>query len=289
MKAVLSKLRWSLRRRGFAGTIRAAAKNLGRKLQPESERPPHPFDLEHGTDTDGFISGVDLASGHPNDRFIEGYAAVPPSRFHSILARWQASGPPHMLAQYTFVDLGCGKGRAVLLAAQAGFRAVVGVELNPSLAATAQANANLWNAAGKARCPIRVEPGDAAEFVWPAGPCVVFLFNPFSGVVMQRVLDRTALAFHDRPSDLEVLYYKAEEPAAFTKSYEMIWCEATGISPQDLAADLVASPTDETQAYRLLRTHRAAGQGMSSQLESKSPSPTKTTAPLYKTPLYWSA
>lgn len=253
MTAVLRKLGWSLRRRGVAGTVKAAAKSLGRKLHPESERPPHPFDLEHGTDTAGLISGPDLASGHPHDRFIEGYAAVPPSRFHAILARWQASVPPHSLDNYTFVDLGCGKGRAVLLASQAGFRAVVGVELNPSLAATAQTNADLWIAAGKACCPIRIEQGDATEFSWPASPCVVFLFNPFSAVVMQRVLDRIALAFRDRTSDLEILYYKAEHGDAFAPPFELIWRESNGISPKDLASDPVASPVDETQAYRLRR------------------------------------
>lgn len=266
MTRALEKLRWSIEHRGVARTLEAAAKSLGRRLQPQPERPPHPFDVEYGTDTGGLITGADLASGHPSDRFIEGYAAVPPSRFHNILARWQASGAPqigaspHAVTDTTFVDLGCGKGRAVLLASRCGFREVVGVELNPALAATARANANLWIAAGKARSPIRIEQGDAAEFVWPASPCLVFLFNPFGANIMQRLADRMEAAFLDRPTDLEVLYYKPEQADAFAKSFELTWCEASGISPEDLAADPVADPRDETRAYRLRGRGRVAGQ-----------------------------
>jgi SAM-dependent methyltransferase len=253
MTTILGKLRWSIEHRGVARTLQAAAKSLSRTLHPPPPRSLHPFDVEHGTDTGGLITGADLASGHPSDRFIEGYAAVPPSRFRNIVARWQTSNPPHALADYTFVDLGCGKGRAVLLASEFRFREVVGVELNPSLAAIAQANADLWTAAGKARCPIRIEQADAAEFSWPAGPSVVFLFNPFSATVMQRVIDRITAAFSDRPNDLAVLYYKPDQADAFTKSFEVTWCEATAISPDDLAVDPVAAPRDETRAYRLVR------------------------------------
>ena len=252
MTSTLDKLRWSIQHRGVARTLQAAAKSVGRALQPQAPSPPHPFDVEHGTDTGGLIIGADLASGHPSDRFIEGYAAVPPSRFRNILARWHASGALNRLAEITFVDLGCGKGRAVLLASELGFREAVGVELNPALAVTAQANADLWIAAGKARCPIRIERGDAAEFVWPAGPCVAFLFNPFSAALMRRLVDRMAAEFRDRPSDLEVLYYKAEHADAFSNSFAMIWSEATAISREDLAVDPVADPADQTQAYRLV-------------------------------------
>jgi SAM-dependent methyltransferase len=249
--SALGKLRWSLEHRGLAGTMQAAAKGAARALQAKQALPPHPFDVEHGTQTGGLISGGDLASGHANDRYIEGYAAVPPSRFRNILARWQASNPAHALAEYTFVDLGCGKGRAVLLASELGFRQVIGVELNPALAGTARTNAGLWIAAGKARCPIRIEQGDAMECAWPKGPCVVFLFNPFGGEVMQRLVERMAVQFHGREADLDVLYYKPEQAAAFADAYRMTWCDAVAISLEDLAADPVADVRDETRAYRL--------------------------------------
>jgi len=248
---VLRKLRWSLQHRGFAGTFKAAANSLRHKVHPDPPPAPHPFDLAHGTDTGGLITGADLASGHPSDPHIAGYAAVPPSRFHNILSRWQASNPPHAVAEYMFIDLGCGKGRAVLLASEYGFREVIGIELNTALAATARDNADRWTAAGKARSPIRIEQGDALEVTLSDSPCVVFLYNPFDAPLMQRLADRLAAEFQNRPADLEVLYAKPEQANAFAQSFAMAWCEACGISAEDLAADPVADPKDETRAYRL--------------------------------------
>jgi hypothetical protein len=240
----LQKLQWSIQHRGLASTLQAAVKGLGRRLQPQPPPPPHPFDLEHGTDTGGLIPGSDLASGSSSDRFITGYAAVPPSRLQNILARWQASHPPHPLADYAFVDVGCGKGRALLLASELNFHEIIGIELNPRLATTAQANVNLWIAACKARCPIRVERSDAVYFSWPMGPCVAFLFNPLGKLLTQRLASRLAVDFRDRPVDLEIFYYKPEHANAFDMTFAMIWCEATGISPEDLAVDPVADSRD---------------------------------------------
>lgn len=253
MSSTWDKLRWSIHHRGVAKTVEAAAKGIGRRLQPQPELPPHPFDPEHGTDTGGLIAGGELAAGHPSDRFIEGYAAVPPSRFRSILARLQLSEPPHPLGEYTFVDLGCGKGRALLLASELHFREVVGVELNPSLAAIARSNVTRWIGAGNAGCPIRVEQGDAIEFTWPENPVVLFLFNPFGAELMNRLADKLVALFGDRPDDLEVLYYKPEQAVAFVRHFKMIWCEAIGLAPEELAVDPVADPRDEICAYRLLR------------------------------------
>ena len=256
--SILSQLQWSIQQRGLTGTFTMAAKSLGRRLRPQPERPPHPFDLAHGTDTGGLISGASLSSGHPSDVFISGYAGVPPSRLLNILNRWQASNPPHPLSEYTFVDLGCGKGRAVLLASQLGFRESIGVELNPTLAATARSNAERWIAANLARSPIRIEQQDAAEFAWPSGPTLIFLFNPFSAPVLERVATSLLTHFRDRPADLELLYYKPEQAAAL-HAFQKIWSEPIAISPEDLAADPVADPNDLTQAYRLktleTRTH----------------------------------
>jgi SAM-dependent methyltransferase len=248
---VVHKIRWSIEHRGLVGTLTSAAKSLGRKLRPPETRAPHPFDIQNGVNTDGLIPGHDLAIGHANDRFIAGYAAIPPSRFLGAITKWQATGPAYAIAQYTFIDFGCGKGRAALLASELGFREVVGVELNPTLAKIALANADVWTTAGKAKCPIRIVCGDALELEWPQGPCLIYLYNPFGEQVMRRLAEKMKMHFSGNPSDLEVLYQKPEQATVFADGFEMVWCQAIPMSEDDKRAELVADPKDESRAYRL--------------------------------------
>src|SRR5215472_1458160 len=44
-------------------------------------------------------------------------------------------------SSYTFVDLGCGKGRVLLMARELGFGRIIGVEFAPALAKVARRNA----------------------------------------------------------------------------------------------------------------------------------------------------
>src|SRR5438105_2249158 len=170
-----------------------------------------------------------------------------------MMARWAEGLGPHRIGEVTFVDLGCGKGRAVLLASEVGFREAVGVELSPPLAATARANVERWVAAGKSRCPVRIEQGDAVEFVWPQGPCVVFLFNPFTRELMGRLVERMVERFCGHPDELHVLYYKPENAAPLERAFEIVWCERAPVTAEELAIDRSTDPRDEIRAYRLRR------------------------------------
>ena len=62
---------------------------------------------------------------------------------------------------------------------------------------------------------MRVTCGDAVEFRFPQGPCVVFLFNPFAASVMRRLLMRVAEAFRERPGQLDLLYVNHEQEHVF--------------------------------------------------------------------------
>ncbi len=171
----------------------------------------HPFDLEFGVRTSGLVAGRHLKIGHPNDRHSTAYYAVAPSIFRSILIRWRRCRPAAHIDEFTFVDVGAGMGRAVLLAAEYPFRTVVGVELHPTLARIARKNAAVWRAENRARAPMRIRCGDAAEFRLPAGPCVIFLFNPFGGPVLRRMLSHWSCSFAGREGQIDILYVNDEQ------------------------------------------------------------------------------
>lgn len=173
----------------------------------------HPFDLEFGVRTSGLVAGRNLKSGHTSDRHNTAYFGVAPSVFREMIVRWRRLKPAAAIDEFTFVDVGAGMGRAMLLAAEFPFRAVLGVELNPTLARIGRRNMALWRAAGRANAPMRMMCRDAVEFELPAGPKVVFLFNPFGAPVLRRLLRKWSAAFAQRAGQLDILYVNNEQGA----------------------------------------------------------------------------
>jgi len=171
----------------------------------------HPFDVEFGVRTSGLVAGRHLESGHRHDRHATAYFGVAPSVFRSLVKRWRRSVPAGADKDTTFVDLGAGMGRAVLLASELGFKAAVGVELHPALAAIARKNVRIWRASGRERAPMRIVEGDAVEFPLPPGPVLAFLFNPFGAPVLRRLLKSWKKASAGRDGSLDLLYVNNEQ------------------------------------------------------------------------------
>jgi SAM-dependent methyltransferase len=171
----------------------------------------HPFDLEFGVRTSGLVAGAHLTTGRRSDRHATAYYAIAPSVFRGMIVRWRRCRPLAPIDEYTFIDLGAGLGRAMLLAAEFPFRAVLGVEFNPTLARIGVRNLAAWRALGRARAPMRIFCRDAAEFELPPGPCVAFLFNPFGGAVLRRILRSWDSSLARRPEKLDILYVNNEQ------------------------------------------------------------------------------
>jgi SAM-dependent methyltransferase len=163
-------------------TLRHLVWRLREEFCPEK----HPYDDLTGCDTSGMMHRSRLGGD------AEDYQAIDPDIFRACMAHIRED-----FSQFTFVDIGCGKGRPLLMAEEYGFQRIIGVELSRSLAKVAEANARRI---GSQR--ISVEHGDARDFQFPDGPLVVFFFNPFSGETLQIMMRN--LARHS--GDLYVVY-----------------------------------------------------------------------------------
>lgn len=222
------------------------------KLVPNLSRdltaPVHPFDQLRGTDTGGLIPARELLTGHPSDRHVTAYYGVAPSILRTLLDIWQhRTGPPFSLDQYTFLDIGAGKGRAMLVAAEAPFRQVLGVELNPELAAIAEQNFTLAqspealdNGAPELLSPVTLVHGDALELAFPETPTLLHLFHPFEAPLLRKLLGRLETAFLTRPGQLDLLYVNAEHSAILTRNpaFRLLWAGTVPMSTEDHIADL---------------------------------------------------
>lgn len=188
-----------LRNDGVAGFWRAScdyARNWWRRRQDAG------LDRKYGVDTQGRIADLRaLGASGPHARNATCYEAIQIKVFRQIL-RALPIDPGH----YAFIDFGSGKGRAVMLAALAGFKHVVGIEFAPALHGIAQDNVARLKRARRRLGPIELVCQDVAHFVVPAQPCVCFLYNPFDAVMLRRVLNNIAASLRRHPRDLWIVY-----------------------------------------------------------------------------------
>jgi SAM-dependent methyltransferase len=215
----------------------------------------HPFDLRNGLDTGGYISARDLVTGHAHDAYVTGYSAVAPSVFRQICRRWiDTLASRSRVEAYSFVDVGAGKGRAVLLASEHPFRKIIGVELSKELAQIAGHNIEKWKKDRHTRAPMRIVHQDVTEFRWPRTPLLVYLYNPFERELIEELIDQLRRAAKVGSHCIDVLYlnpvfgYLLARGAAFKE----LWSERITMTDEDRNADPYATSTDLVSGYRLI-------------------------------------
>jgi SAM-dependent methyltransferase len=204
--------------------------------------PVHPFDRLHGTDTGGLIPRSGLLTGHANDLHITAYYAVAQSILDALVELWLQSSPPYEIDRYTFLDVGAGKGRALLCASLHPFRQAVGVELNPALAAIARANIRAFESSANASplAPITLLEADALEAPLPSTPTVAFMFHPFEAPVLRRFVARVEQHYAERPGSFDLLYVNAEHASVLDRNpaFTRLFHGLVPMSADDHAADL---------------------------------------------------
>ncbi len=132
-----------------------------------------------------FLGDLDPEAIGPSLAHATHYEPTPVGEVAALLAH-----VPFELARATFVDLGSGMGRALMEAARLPFRQIVGVEISPALHAVATENFARLERAEFACRDVRLVRADAARYALPRGPLVVYLYNPFSAVVLAEVLSK---------------------------------------------------------------------------------------------------
>jgi hypothetical protein len=243
LRVALAKVRWSLHHRGVFGTLKTATGRLAPRKNGAHAQVIHPFDTRYGVETSGLLTAVALASGQPNDLLGTGYSGTPPSRFGAVMEKWVAAPPERPIESYTFIDIGSGKGRAMMLATAYPFAEIIGVEMNHSLTQIAATNLEKWHAANPTAPPTRVVCQDALTFEFPTTPCLIYLYNPFAEPVLRQLIERVEQSFAANPRPVDVLYCNPVSARLFENhsSYRQLWSGRVPVSPEDAAAESFAS------------------------------------------------
>jgi SAM-dependent methyltransferase len=104
-----------------------------------------------------------------------------------------------------FVDIGCGRGRALCIAAHFGFDTLTGIDFSNEFCE--QARKNLSNT--KQQIPainFAVINEDAADWKIPADADCIFLFNPFDELLMKKVLKNIIQSTAENGRSVNVIY-----------------------------------------------------------------------------------
>jgi hypothetical protein len=203
----------NLTRRGLLGTLRVGvlkASDAVRDLLPHRRRlraMEREFDDKHGVRTDCTIELEDLdVAGLPG----LGYQPTPASVLDPIL-----SGLGIDFRQFTFVDLGSGMGRVLLIASRFPFRKIIGVEFSADLQRVAERNIANFAAAGHECARIELRCMNAADYEPPDGNVLFYMFNPFPAPVMEKVIANIKQSLEASPREIVVFYYNCRDRHLF--------------------------------------------------------------------------
>lgn len=160
------------------------------------------FDRRYKTETAGKVDTSALGIEDPNRRESAILYLPSPAR----VTRWMLDhiGVEH--SEYSFVDLGCGKGRVVLIAAQYPFQRVIGVDISEELAAIAQRNVASFPSHLRRCESVEIRNADATSVDFPDSPVLLHLYHPFGGDVTAAVLARLEATLESRPRRAAVAY-----------------------------------------------------------------------------------
>ena len=202
----LSWVRDSLRHRGIFGSLRYYAlelRDLLVDLTPQRRKSRYgdiDFDFDHNVDT----TWATISLRTRLREWLSGgqYQPTEPDFFHQMLA-----SIPVPLDSFTFIDLGSGKGRTLLMASDYPFRHILGIELLDELNAIALQNLARYRSDQQKCFVIESHTGDARNFEFPAEPTVLYLFNPFPRHVWREVLANLHRSLIAAPRGVYVIYH----------------------------------------------------------------------------------
>jgi len=188
-KVVVTKFGSSFRKRkGMLGTLKSCAEEIEDIW----------FDWKFGIRT--LVTASDRTS--PPKSFGIPYAPTKVKRLKRILGELCVSH-----TQFTFLDIGSGKGRALLVASEFPFRRIIGVEILPELHFAAEKNIRSYRSATQKCRGIELVCCDATDYRMPAEDTVLFLSNPFESPIVSRVLAHMRESLQNHPRQFYLVYH----------------------------------------------------------------------------------
>jgi SAM-dependent methyltransferase len=144
------------------------------------------FDQEYGVETSKIVWLTNIFSKNYSHS-VRYEACNPPD------CRWAIEAAGIDYKQFWFVDVGCGKGRPLLIASSYPFQKLIGVDYSAKLCDQAVANLRKCHIADDR---FEIVCADATEFTFPDQNLFAFFYNPFDPTIIRAVLQNLESLHH---------------------------------------------------------------------------------------------
>jgi SAM-dependent methyltransferase len=194
----LRRIKYSIASTGLRRGLSDVA-TLALGYQPERD---HSFDRQFGTDTAGSVATEKLGIADSAVREKAILYLPSPAR----VTRWMFNHIGIQHRDFTCVDLGCGKGRVLLVASEYPFQRVIGVEISSELSEIARRNAVKYQPRSRKCRDVEIQNTDATTFDLPETNILLHLYHPFDPEVTAAVLARLDESVAAKPRRIAVGY-----------------------------------------------------------------------------------
>lgn len=109
-------------------------------------------------------------------------------------------------SEFVFIDLGCGKGKPLLIAAGYPFRKLIGIDLSEVCIETTRRNIARYGPEPIDGARIELAVQDVEDFVLPDCPLVIYVYNPFPPKLIAQLMARLDQSLADDPRQAVIVY-----------------------------------------------------------------------------------
>lgn len=148
------------------------------------------FDFFHNVETQ-------MREGKSN-KYFHHYAPI----YFSVLN--EALSTFRNYEKLNFIDVGCGKGKGILIASNFNFKKIIGVEINKHVYKVCKQNLKNYNNT-KNKKNIQLVNGNALNYN-VTDENIFFFFDPFSEKILNEFLKKIILSFKNRRRSIYLIY-----------------------------------------------------------------------------------
>ncbi|MCU1295959.1 MAG: hypothetical protein JWO91_237, partial [Acidobacteriaceae bacterium] len=124
-------------------------------------------------------------------------------------------------SKFTFIDIGSGKGRTLLMASDFPFGRIIGLEILPDLHRVSEENVLSYKSDSQKCFAIETVLEDARQFVFPPEAMVLYLFNPLPEPAFIQLISNLEDSLTQYPRPVYVLYHNPLLEGVLAKSKQL--------------------------------------------------------------------